>query len=396
VVKDQRPAGAVPVLFYSAWPLGYHNPEAQRKALAFAESGHRVTYVTGVGIRNPRPSSATKIVDRGLRKLRHGGRTRPALHPNLRTAALVVCPPRQVPAVRRLNRRWVRRQLLHAVPDIADALAWVRWPTPELVDALADLRPRAVVYERVDAYERSPGVRGRWERIYEAAESRLVDLADAVVVSGDVLAAPIRTRGVEPHVVPHGVDLFPWRERDRSGTITVGFVGTLDYRLDRAVLRHVAEHHPDWHVRLAGPVQEGFDPEALADLPNVSIEPPVPHERLWETLAEFDAGIMPYSDHPACAYLTPVKNLELMAAGRPVVARPLASLQPFAETLYFADSPAEFSAQLERALREDDVDRALARRAVAERNSWAMRMETLRTIVQKALEGNARAPSGRF
>ena len=255
----------VPILFYAAWPLGYHNPEAQRKALAFAEAGHNVTYVTGVGVRNPRPASASKVVDRALRRLRHRGGTRPALHPNLRTAALLVAPPRQVGAVRRLNRRWVRRQLLAAMPDIGQALAWVRWPTPELVDALADLRPRAVVYERVDAYERSPGVRGRWERVYDDAERALVEMADAVVVTGDMLGERIRALGVEPHVIPHGVELFPWRERAQGGVVTIGFVGTLDYRLDTAVLRHVAERHPEWRLRLVGPVQEGFHPQALAE-----------------------------------------------------------------------------------------------------------------------------------
>ena len=387
-MKRSAVASEVPILFYAAWPLGYHNREAQRKALSFARSGHSVTYVTGVGIRNPRASSATKIVDRGLRKLRHRGGTRPALHENLRTAALLVAPPRQLRAVRRLNRRWVAQQLGAAVPDLPQALAWVRWPTPELVDALVELRPRAVVYERVDAYELSPGVRGRWRRVYHDAEAALIDLADAVVISGDPLAAPIRARGVEPRVVPHGVDLFPWRERG-PGSITVGFVGTLDYRLDTRVLRHVAEQRPEWRLRLIGPVQEGFDPRALDDLPNVSIEPPVPYEHLGETLAQLDAGILPYSDHPACAYLTPVKNLELMAAGRPAVARPLASLQAFAGTLYFADTPRQFAEQLDRALREDSPDKVLARRAVAESNSWHNRMEALHTIVQTALEGKA-------
>ena len=118
----------------------------------------------------------------------------------------------------------------------------------------------------------------------------------------------------------------------------------------------------------------------------MSVERPVPHERLGEVLAEFDAGIMPYSDHPACAYLTPVKNLELMAAGRPAVARPLPSLRSFADTLYFADTPAEFVAQLERALREDGPEKARRRRATADSNSWEERMAALRTIVETALD----------
>ena len=384
---------ALPLLFYSSWPLGFHNPEGERKALGFAAAGFDVTYIAGIGIRNPRLASAGKAIDRAKRKLAPG-RSRTAAW-DLRVAGLAVLPPRQLGLVRRINAGWVERQLSRAIPGLGQGIAWMRWPTPELVDALACLQPAVVVYECVDSYDHTPGITGVWAERFRAAETALVDLADAIVVPGEALAKRFRERGVEANVVPHGVELFPWRARRGRGAPTVGFVGTLDYRLDVAVLRHVAERHPDWNVRLIGPVQEGFDQRALADLPNVSIEPPVAHEQLGEKIAGFDAGIMPYSDHPTCAYLTPVKTLELMAAGRAAVARPIQSLRPFGDLLYFADTPQEFVAQLELALAEDDAERARTRRAVAERNTWDGRMVDLQAIVQDVLDRKAARRAGR-
>ena len=373
------------LLFYSQWPLGYHNPEAERKALGFARAGHEVVYVAGLGIRNPGPSSLRKLVDRGWRKLRHSFVSPPPRgSAPLRTAALAVAPPRQVAAVRELNSRWLERQLRGAL-DWEEAVAWVRWPTPELVDALRRLRPAAIVYECVDAYEHTPGIVGVWREVFRRAEEALVDAASVVVVPSSALAERFRTLGAEVRLVRHGVDpeRFPWREPRRSdGTATIGFVGTLDYRVDVAVLRRVAEARPRWRLRLIGPVQRGFDPAALADLPNVTVEPPVVPDRLGSTVATFDAGIMPYVPSPVYTYMCPVKNLELLAAGKPAVARPNPELERYRRHLYLAETPDGFLGQLDRALSEDSVERARERRAVAEANSWATRLAELRRIVE--------------
>src|SRR6476661_7443928 len=109
-----RPAArADSVFFYAGWPLGYHNQEAERKARAFAATGRDVVWVTSVGFRNPRLSSAGKLGDRVLRKLTSRGRPgAPSGGPTpIRTAGVLVAPPRQLPAVRAANTAWMARQL---------------------------------------------------------------------------------------------------------------------------------------------------------------------------------------------------------------------------------------------------------------------------------------------
>ena len=371
-----------PVLFYSQWPLGYHNPEAERKARALAREGREVVYVTGVGIRNPRPSSAAKLVDRAARKLGRGG-ARPDTA--LRTAALAVVPPRQLALARRLNVAWVERQLRGVVGDWGAWTAWVRWPTPELVAALPALGPAAVVYDCVDAYRHTPGITGRWVEIFDRAERDLAVLADVVVVPGEALADHARAIGAKDvRVVPHGVDLFDWREPEApAGNPTAGFVGTLDYRLDLEVIEHLSGALPEWSFRFIGPAQEGFDRARISALPNVAVEPAIPHERLGATLAELDVGLMPYRADPVFEYMSPLKSLELMAAGRPAVARPSRALEEHADLLYFAESPTEFEAQLRRAVADDTPDLARRRRAVAEASGWEGRLAEHTRIVEE-------------
>ena len=381
-------SGRGPVLFYSAWPLGYHNVEAERKANALAAAGFDVVYVAGAGVRNPRLVTVPKVLDRLGRRV--VSRRDSAV--GLRAATLLVVPPRQVQAVRRLNSAWVGRQLRAAVPDWASALAWVRWPTPELVDALTRDRPAALVYESVDAYHLLHEWTSPWLAIHERAERALVSMADVVVVPGEVLAERYRAMGADVRIVPHGADLFDWSppRADRSAAV-IAFVGTLDYRLDVAVITAIATAHPEWRVRLIGPVQRGFQDGALRRLPNVTIEPPVPNPALGQVLAEVDAVITPYSQDNVGPWLTPVKALEALAAGRPLVSRPLQALLPYGDVVSLADTPEAFVATLERVLAEDSPAEAQRRRSVAEANAWASRLEQVVAIADEVLASRGRS-----
>ncbi len=374
------------LLFYNDWPLGYHNREAERKARALARAAFDVVYVTGVGFRNPSLGSAGKLADRTARKLRSRSERVAADPDGLATAALAVTPPRQVPLVRRANVRWVRRQLARALGSWDGAVAWIRHLSPEVVEALPHLDPALVVYECVDAYHLTSGATGRWARILERTERALVEQAGLVIVTSESLADRLRCFGADPRYLPHGVDLFPWRASPaRAEEPVLGFLGMLDWRLDPALLRFVAESRPRWQIRLVGPVERGFDPSGLEDLANLTVEGPVPHARIGEVLNSFDVGIMPYRDFPFYRHMSPLKNLELMAAGKPAVARPNPALECFGDLLYFAGSGKEFVDRIERALADDSPALARARRTVAEHGSWDRRLDEMVELLREHL-----------
>ena len=235
---------------------------------------------------------------------------------------------------------------------------------------------------------------GIWRGIFECAERRLVEQADVVVVTNAPLADRFLSWGADVRHVPHGVDLFPWRPRTPGRPIVLGFVGVLDGRLDVPVLRHVATARPYWHIRLVGPVERGFDPAAVHDLTNVSVEPPVPHHRVGTVLEQLDLGLLAYADLPAYAGGFPLKLLELFAAGRTAVARPNATMDDIADLLFFASTPEEFLAQAERALADDDIATAHRRRAAAEGRSWKQTTDCLEAILAEVLEKRGLAGPG--
>ncbi|MBA2348544.1 MAG: glycosyltransferase [Solirubrobacterales bacterium] len=362
-----------PLVHYAPWPLDYPNAVPKREASAFAAAGYDTVYVAGIGIRNPRASSALKALDR-LGRVARGPRPAAAAGGTaLRTASLLVAPPRQRLTFRRGNARWVAAQLRRMAAPWPEAVAWIWYPTPELVDALALARPAAVVYEAYDALEFTPGMTGRWKERILAADHALASSADAVIATSQALVDRYAELGIPAEHMPPGVDVPAVVAPRRNDAVTAGFVGTLDHRVDVSWIRALAAQRPDWRIRLVGPVQESFPTQGFDDLANVVLEPPVPNDRLHTTIAGFDVGLMPYVRDELARYMSPVKNLEFMAAGIPAVAPPLRALEPFRDLLYFASSAEEFASAAQRAVAEDDEGRVCARRAAAREQSWPHR-----------------------
>lgn len=379
------------MLFYNDWPLGYHNFEAERKARAFARAGYEVAYVAGLGVRNPRPARAARAADLLVRAARDRGRRGMERRPEgVRRLGLVTLPPRQIGAVRALSERGIARRLTRELagwPD--DGVAWVRFATPEVVGALRRARPRVVVYEETDAHWRSPQLAGRWSAMFDSAERELVSLADIVLVTSRSLVPRYKAWGAIVREAPHGVDLAPWVDREPrpdADRADLGFIGTLDYRLDAAVIRHVAAARPHWRVRLIGPVERGFDPAEVADLPNVTVEDPVPHARVGEVLAELDVAFMPYASTPLYEHGFPLKALEAFAVGLPVVVRPNENVEELGALVYRAETPGDFVRETERALREDTPTQARTRREFVEGRTWTARLQELVDLLD-ALRG---------
>lgn len=84
---------------------------------------------------------------------------------------------------------------------------------------------------------------------------------------------------------------------------------------------------------------------------------------------------------------TPLKNLEIMAVGRPAVARPTRALEAYSDVIELATTPEAFLAGLDRVLAADSNDLAMRRRARAEQESWRLRMDELLGLLEALKAG---------
>ncbi len=260
--------------------------------------------------------------------------------------------------------------------DISAAVAFVMIPSWANVALEAGRRwGWTVVYDCMDEWENFPGIKPA----VVAAEPSLVDGCDVLVVSAEQLRRKWMGRGRHPVLVRNGVDVAFFVERCRPNarlaeiaSPVIGYFGAIANWFDVDLVAHVARQRPHYQFVLLGGVFH-VDVSALSALPNVRLLGQQPYSSMPEYLYHFDVCLIPFRINPITDSTDPVKLYEYLSAGKPVVAVALPELAWCREHLYLAADAAEFLAQLDRAVNEDDPARAARRRRFAADHTWAHR-----------------------
>ncbi|MET0238136.1 MAG: glycosyltransferase [Kibdelosporangium sp.] len=219
-------------------------------------------------------------------------------------------------------------------------------------------------------------------------EREAIARADLVLAVGPELADRWQQLGAEPVVFPNGCDPEAYQVIAEPGPVPAGFparvaglVGQLSDRIDIELLESVAD--TGIGLLLVGPREPGWQPgraDALIDRPNVHYVGAVPFDELPRWFARIDVGLTPYTDTAFNRASFPLKTLEYLAAGLPVVSTDLpASRRLAAQTGSIhlaADRRAFADAVVKAAIDRGAPDVVAQRRSVAVNNSWAARADT--------------------
>jgi glycosyltransferase involved in cell wall biosynthesis len=217
-----------------------------------------------------------------------------------------------------------------------------------------------VVYHCVDDIGAQ---RGMPTREIDAAEADLLALADHCFVTAEDLLETRRTQCASIHYLPNVADFDHFSRALAQETVVpadlealprprVGFVGAItDQKLDLALLKALAETHPEYSIVLIGKIGEGdpwTDLEPLRGLKNVHLLGPKPYELLPAYLKGFDVALLPSVMNRYTRGMFPMKFFEYLGAGCPVVGTQLPALRAFRDVADLAGTPAEFVAAVER------------------------------------------------
>jgi glycosyltransferase involved in cell wall biosynthesis len=224
-------------------------------------------------------------------------------------------------------------------------------------------------------------------------ERRLAAGADLVVVANE--RAVGRWNGVAKSVryIPYGCDaggfaatgdLAPPGDVSLPAPVA-GFVGHLNRRTDLALLDAVAERGIS--LLLIGPRDPEFEPEwteALLARTNVAWIGARPFEELPSYLGLVDVGLVPYAPTDFNQWSFPLKTLEYISAGLPVVATSLPATRSLATDLVtLADEPEAFADAVERVLPSaHDPALVVRRRQFAAVHSWRNRAAEFATALE--------------
>ena len=354
----------------------------QHVACGLAELGHRVLYVESLGLRPPRqgpkgpaPTQARSDRARIWRRLRHGLLPPRQVRPGLWVWSPLVLPGAHRGFALRCNRLLlglglaVWRLLLGLRAD------WI-WTYNPMTLAVLDPRPwRRLIYHCVDAIDKQPDMPAAEMKHWE---EKLCRAADVVFVTSPKLLQDLLplnpltffyanvadvghfAQAMQAHLsVPDDVAFLP--------TPRIGFVGACSaYKLALTSLALLAQKHPEWCFVMIGPVGEG-DPETdileLQRLTNVHFLGTRSYASLPSYMKAFDVGLLPLQLNHYTQAMFPMKFFEYLAAGLPVVATAIESLQAHDDLALLCQPTAEgFEVAIARALAGEgpSLDKRLA------------------------------------
>jgi glycosyltransferase involved in cell wall biosynthesis len=313
-------------------------------------------------------------------------------------------------------------------------LAWRTWRLrprlihihdPELLPLLLVLRPllgAAAVYDAHEYYADEVSRRA-WipaplrrpaARITHAVETFAARRIDAVVAVNEHMAARFRRRGaraVAVHNFPPGE--YVGVERPRPGVgATIVYLGLLSSDRGLATVFEAARRlhatKRGARVRVIGRVDwDGLPASLPRDLSawreaGVEFAGTIPADDVPLTLAQMSIGWIPFLETPNNRRTIPLKLLEYMAAGLPVVVSDLGFmagivresgcglLAPPGDAVAHAAALAELLTDPQRAMRMGEAGRA----AVRERYTWAAEGRKLVTLYETLLGIQGSAASG--
>lgn len=286
-----------------------------------------------------------------------------------------------------VQRRW-RRQLARMGNGPLVAYLF----HPRYAQFIADLGADHVIYQPYDLFRAMPG----WTPELARLEERLLQTCDAVIATSEPTRAALQEQSPRPvHCVPNGVDgeLFlagePAPAVDALPGIPrprVGYVGSLNRKVDLPLIVTLARREPGWHFVLLGP-QGNFDDataSALADgagLSNVHLLGPRTRHDLPACMRSLDVALMCYRPGTWMDSAYPLKLHEYLASGPPVVSSDLPSVRPFAGVVAIARTTDDWHTLIGTALRDGTPGTPAERRAVAAANTWDQRVGALRRIL---------------
>ncbi len=230
--------------------------------------------------------------------------------------------------------------------------------------------------------------------VWHRDEKKLIRAVDYFFVNSYILLKIRRLLRKPSSIVPQGFRLddfihpYLGRARFPKGKPLIGYIGSLDCRIDFRLVWNLANNNRGWQFVLWGPAQEGTTREVeavqknlqkLRSLPNVIIGKSPDAREIASVIQQFDVAIIPHDvAQNAVRYSYPMKLFEYFYMGKPVVATPIEELARFPKYVKIGATAKEWERHINDLLsRPWPKEYRRAQRGVAEENSWERKVEAL-------------------
>lgn len=180
---------------------------------------------------------------------------------------------------------------------------------------------------------------------------------------------------------------------ERNKTLTLGYVGGINHRLDFQLIYALAINNPDWQIILIGPKQSNSVADKkyqtnrclkkISQLKNVQLQPAKKRQELFKSIASFDWAIIPYKtelDYNRYSY--PMKVFEYLYCGKKILSTPIEELKKpqFKSVIYIAETAQDWQKIVKEYSSKIDLNINLCQK-LALKNTWTKKIEEISAII---------------
>lgn len=256
------------------------------------------------------------------------------------------------------------------------------------------LKPSLKVYQCVDPmitpYDLKHGY---------VSEKQLVEESDMVICTSKALYQEKITQNPNTYFVPNAADLSHSSTALNKDTPVhsklndipkpiIGYLGTIERRIDYALMKQVVELNPNKSFVFAGPVIDEHIPGWMRTTANVYLPGPVPYAEMAQMLKGFAIAVIPFKKDDVSATIFPLKLFEYLGAGKPVIVTDFnPDLKDYTHgAVNFCADAESFNKAINEVLATDNTAKQQERIAVAKKNTWDIRANQILELMRKALK----------
>ncbi|MDI6449692.1 glycosyltransferase [Anaerobaca lacustris] len=298
-----------------------------------------------------------------------------------------------------LNNVFLRLQIKVVCTCLGFRKPIVWYENVRAADLMDGFSPLTTVYHvsdlfAVDSYT-SSSQRQKEREAAVSANSRLL-----ICVSRELYEQKKREHQ-NVHYVPHGVDFDLFRNAAEDPRVPaeiagiprpiVGYYGTMTGHNDIEMMDYCAENLPHVSFVFAGQITAG-DYTRLGARKNVFLIGRVPYERIPHLCASFDVCMLQWRMSEWIRKCNPLKMLEYMASGRPIVSVQIAEAMRYSDVISIADDKETFCKAIEWELKNDTAERREKRIEIASQHSWAKHVDHVSSLIQETIHDERSVP----
>jgi len=296
------------------------------------------------------------------------------------------------PFVDSLNNFLLKLQIktIGSVLKIKRPILWME--NARAADTMEWFVPELVVYHVSDLFS-SDGYTSNAQK-QKAREALISQRSDLVICVSRELRDMKAKEKSNVHYIPHGVDYQLFRQAVNDQVLPeelrevpkpiIGYYGTMTANNDIAMMEYCASQLPHMSFVFGGQITTG-DYSRLAAMDNVFLLGRIPYEKIPALCAGFDVCMLQWRMSEWIRKCNPLKMLEYMAAGKPIVSVEIEEACRHSDVISIAGSKEEFCQAIEWELHNDTEDRRKKRIAIAADHDWQRQVQRISEAIESAI-----------